>query len=187
MDFGALGDLSKSIRDGFVFDWKYSRYRQRHHGSSSRERPGERIRRVHSESRSDCHTSRGQTRLTNLVSAGERKTGGSAHAVLSFLALLFMGGNTGRLRRFSTSPALKTVAWPIGARGRKKGTGVALLRERFRRPAGTDHVRTMQAGLVKDCDFTHAEMLRLYRDLISLRKQWAQSGKLPQRPHRDPI
>ena len=41
MDFGALADLAKSICDGFVFDWKYSRYRRRHHGNSSTDRPGE--------------------------------------------------------------------------------------------------------------------------------------------------
>jgi maltooligosyltrehalose trehalohydrolase len=41
MDFGALAELSKSIGEGFVFDWKYSRYRRRHYGSSSKDRPGE--------------------------------------------------------------------------------------------------------------------------------------------------
>ncbi|MGA9815144.1 MAG: alpha-amylase family glycosyl hydrolase, partial [Terriglobales bacterium] len=39
MDFGGIADLSKSIADGFVFDWKYSRYRGRHFGSSSKHRP----------------------------------------------------------------------------------------------------------------------------------------------------
>lgn len=40
VDFGQTDHLVKAIGEGFTYDWKYSRYRQRHHGSSSAERPG---------------------------------------------------------------------------------------------------------------------------------------------------
>ncbi|MBD3316091.1 MAG: malto-oligosyltrehalose trehalohydrolase, partial [Chitinivibrionales bacterium] len=42
-DFGRLEDLEKAFRDGFVYDWRYSRSRVRHHGSSSAEVPGEQL------------------------------------------------------------------------------------------------------------------------------------------------
>ena len=39
MDFGSVGDLVKSLKEGFVYSWSYSRYRKRHHGSSSSDIP----------------------------------------------------------------------------------------------------------------------------------------------------
>lgn len=33
-DFGQLGDIAKAIKDGFVYDGKYSAFRRRHHGNS---------------------------------------------------------------------------------------------------------------------------------------------------------
>jgi len=32
-DFGRLGDITKAIKDGFVYDGKYSAFRKRHHGN----------------------------------------------------------------------------------------------------------------------------------------------------------
>ena len=39
-DFGRLEDLAAAYREGFVYDWRYSPYRRRRHGSSSADRPG---------------------------------------------------------------------------------------------------------------------------------------------------
>jgi maltooligosyltrehalose trehalohydrolase len=43
MDFGALADIEKSIRDGFVYDGRYSRFRMRTHGAPSSGLPGRRF------------------------------------------------------------------------------------------------------------------------------------------------
>ena len=34
-DFGAVSDLAKAMQEGFVYDWRYSPFRKRKHGSSS--------------------------------------------------------------------------------------------------------------------------------------------------------
>jgi maltooligosyltrehalose trehalohydrolase len=39
-DFGSIDDIEKSIRDGFVYDGKYSKFRGRTHGASSSDLPG---------------------------------------------------------------------------------------------------------------------------------------------------
>jgi maltooligosyltrehalose trehalohydrolase len=39
-DFGRFADLSKALRDGFVYDGRYSIFRRRRHGNSSARRPG---------------------------------------------------------------------------------------------------------------------------------------------------
>lgn len=38
-DFGSISDLAKALRQGFVYDWKYSHFRRRHHGNASADRP----------------------------------------------------------------------------------------------------------------------------------------------------
>ncbi len=40
-DFGKVEHLVKSVREGFAYDWRYSQYRRRRHGSSSIHLPGE--------------------------------------------------------------------------------------------------------------------------------------------------
>ena len=42
-DFGKIEHLIKALEEGFVYSWKYSTYRQRHHGNSSKDRDAYRI------------------------------------------------------------------------------------------------------------------------------------------------
>ncbi len=42
-DFGNFEDIVKAVRDGFVYDWRYSEYRKRRHGSSSRDQSPDRL------------------------------------------------------------------------------------------------------------------------------------------------
>ena len=42
-DFGRIADLGKALSDGFVYDGRYSEHRERRHGSSSRDVPGEQL------------------------------------------------------------------------------------------------------------------------------------------------
>ncbi len=99
MDFGGLAELSKSIHDGFVFDWKYSRYRQRHHGSSSKDRPGEQFVGFIQNHDQIANTSRGK-RLASLVSAGQLKLAAVLTLCSPFLPLLFMGEEYGETAPF---------------------------------------------------------------------------------------
>jgi maltooligosyltrehalose trehalohydrolase len=41
MDFGEPQQLSKSIKDAFVYDWQYSEFRKKTYGSSTKNNPGE--------------------------------------------------------------------------------------------------------------------------------------------------
>ena len=100
VDFGALADLAKSMRDGFVFDWKYSRYRRRHYRQLFAGSPGRAIRRVHPESRSDRQYQPGQT----ACHAGFSRTteaGGGPDRVLAVLAAAVHGRRIWRDRSFS--------------------------------------------------------------------------------------
>ena len=122
MDFGALADLAKSIREGFVFDWKYSRYRRRHYGSSSKDRPGEQFVGFIQNHDQIANTSRGK-RLSSLVSSEQQKLAAVAHSVLAFPAVLFMGEEYGETAPFCSSPASRIQIWPTRARRTQKELG----------------------------------------------------------------
>ncbi len=137
MDFGAVADLSKSIADGFVFDWKYSRYRRRHYGSSSKDRPGEQFVGFIQNHDQVANTSRGK----RLSSSGFRRSNRSwrrCSPELAFPAAAVHGGGIRRDRAFSLLHQLRRSRPGCGsARRAEKRNGVALLGERVRRSAGS--------------------------------------------------
>jgi maltooligosyltrehalose trehalohydrolase len=176
MDFGALGDLSKSIRDGFVFDWRYSRYRQRHHGSSSINRPGEQFVVFIQNHDQVANTSRGK-RLASLVSAGEQKLAAVLTLCSPFLPLLFMGEEYAETAPFFYFTSFEDQQLANAVReGRKKELGSHYSESDFADPqALTTFVRS-KLDWSKTAASPHVEMLRLFRDLISLRKKHASLG-----------
>ena len=123
MDFGGLAELSKSIRDGFVFDWKYSRYRQRHFGSSSKDRPGEQFVGFIQNHDQIANTSRGK-RLASLVSEGQVKLAAVLTLCSPFLPLLFMGEEYGETAPFFYFTGFKDTALANAVtEGRKRELG----------------------------------------------------------------
>jgi maltooligosyltrehalose trehalohydrolase len=176
MDFGALGDLSKSIREGFVFDWKYSRYRQRHHGSSSKERPGEQFVGFIQNHDQIANTSRGK-RLTSLVSAGERRLAAVLTLCSPFLPLLFMGEEYGETAPFFYFTSFEDRGLADAVReGRKRELGSHYSESDFADPQALTTFERCKLDWSKTATSPYAEMLRLYRDLISLRKQYPSLG-----------
>ena len=118
-----------------------------------------------------ANTSRGK-RLASLVSEGEQKLAAVLTLCSPFLPLLFMGEEYGETAPFLLLHQLRrSTSGECGERGTQKGTGIALLRERFRRPASRDHFRAYASWIgQRQRLHPHAEILRLYRDLIVFAK-----------------
>ena len=176
MDFGAIADLSKSIADGFVFDWKYSRYRRRHFGSSSKDRPGEQFVGFIQNHDQIANTSRGK-RLSTLVPAGQQKLAAVLTLCSPFLPLLFMGeeyGETVPFLYFTSfdDPGLAAAV----TEGRKKELGMHYSEGDFSDPQAPSTFERCKLDWSKTAISPHAEILRLYRDLISLRKRHPSLG-----------
>ena len=126
-DFGALADLAKSIREGFVFDWKYSSYRQRRYGSSSKNRPGEQFVGFIQNHDQVANTSRGK-RLSALVSLEQQKLAAVLTLCSPFLPLLFMGEEYGETAPFLFFTSFEDPHLVNAVReGRKRELGRALL------------------------------------------------------------
>jgi maltooligosyltrehalose trehalohydrolase len=176
MDFGTLADLAKSICDGFVFDWKYSRYRRRHHGNSSTGRPGEQFVGFIQNHDQIANTSRGR-RLASLVSSGEQKLAAVLTLCSPFLPMLFMGEEYGETAPFLyfTSFEDRNLAQAV-TEGRKKELGSHYSESEFFDPQALSTFEKCKLDWSKIVITPHAEILRLYRELISLRKQHASLG-----------
>jgi maltooligosyltrehalose trehalohydrolase len=171
MDFGGIADLSKSIADGFVFDWKYSRYRGRHFGSSSKDRPGEQFVGFIQNHDQIANTCRGK-RLSTLVSAGRQKLAAVLTLCSPFLPLLFMGEEYGETAPFLYFTSFDDPDLAAAVReGRKKELGKHYSASEFADPQARDTFERCRLDWSKTAISPHGEILRLYRDLISLRQQ----------------
>ena len=171
MDFGTLDDLSKSIDEGFVFDWKYSRYRQRHHGSSSKDRPGEQFVGFIQNHDQIANTSRGK-RLGSLVSPGQQKLAAVLTLCSPFLPLLFMGEEYGETAPFHYFTSFEDTDLASAVReGRKRELGSHYSESDFADPQAVSTFEKCKLDWSKIAISPHPEILRLYRDLIALRRQ----------------
>jgi maltooligosyltrehalose trehalohydrolase len=171
MDFGTLADLAKSIREGFVLDGKYSRYRCRHYGSSSTTRPGEQFVGFIQNHDQIANTSRGQ-RLSSLASLEQQKLAAVLTLCSPFLPLLFMGQEYGETAPFFFFTSFEDSALANAVReGRKRELGAHYSERDFADPQAERTFERSRLDWSKPGVSPHAGLLRLHRDLISLRKQ----------------
>jgi maltooligosyltrehalose trehalohydrolase len=176
MDFGTMGDLAKSIRNGFVFNWRYSRYRRRHYGSHSKTRPGEQFVGFIQNHDQVANTSSGK-RLSSLVSAGQQKLAAVLTLCSPFLPLLFMGEEYAETAPFLFFTSFEDPGLVSAVReGRKKELAAYYLENEFIDPQAPSTFEQCKLDWSKLAVPRHAEMLRLYRDLIVLRKRQLSLG-----------
>jgi len=173
MDFGRLADLAKSIREGFVFDRKYSQYRRRHYGSSSKDRPGEQFVGFIQNHDQVANTSRGK-RLCSLVSSEAQKLAAALTLCSPFLPMLFMGEEYGETAPFLFFTSFENPDLVNAVReGRKKELGAHYSERDFADPQAPTTFERCKLDWSRPGLPPHARILRLYRDLIALRKQHA--------------
>jgi maltooligosyltrehalose trehalohydrolase len=105
-DFGSTADLCKAFREGFVYDWRYSPYRQRRHGSSSREQPARQFV-VCSQNHDQIGNRMQGERLITVAGFAAAKTAAAAVLFSPYIPLLFMGEEYGE-----EAPFLFFVSFP---------------------------------------------------------------------------
>ncbi len=98
-DFGALADLAKACREGYVYTGQYSRYRRRRHGSPSKHVPPGRFV-VFSQNHDQVGNRARGDRLGSLVPAAKLRVAAVAVLLSPFIPLLFMGEEYGERAPF---------------------------------------------------------------------------------------
>ncbi|MGA9632927.1 MAG: malto-oligosyltrehalose trehalohydrolase [Candidatus Acidiferrales bacterium] len=89
-DFGGIGRLAAGLREGFVYSGQYSAFRQRSHGNSARDLPGERFV-VFSQNHDQVGNRMLGERLSSLVGFESLKLAAGAILLSPFVPLIFMG------------------------------------------------------------------------------------------------
>jgi len=98
-DFGRIEDLAGALRNGFVYDWRYSRHRKRHHGSSSVDRPAEQFI-VCVQNHDQVGNRMNGERLSAMVSFEAQKLAAGILLLSPNIPLLFMGQEYGEPNPF---------------------------------------------------------------------------------------
>ncbi len=98
-DYGQLGHLVKAFREGFVYSGEFSHYRQRRHGTSSRDIPAERFV-VFAQNHDQVGNRAKSDRLSRIISLEALKLAAGIVLLSPFVPLLFMGEEYGETAPF---------------------------------------------------------------------------------------
>ncbi len=171
MDFGSLGDLGKSIGEGFVYDGKYSHNRRRRHGNSSAGRPGEQFVPCIQNHDQIANTSKGE-RLASLVSMEKQKLAAAVLLCSPFVPLLFMGQEYGETAPFLFFTSFEYPGLVEAVRaGRRQEFAAYYAEADFPDPQAEATFQLCRLDWTKPAASPHLEILSLYKDLLALRKR----------------
>jgi maltooligosyltrehalose trehalohydrolase len=170
MDFGSLGQMAKALREGFVYTWEYSKYRERMHGSSTAERPPSQLV-VFSQN----HDQVGNRMLGDRLAANlppEKLRLAAAMVLLSpNLPLLFMGEEYGEKAPFQyfvshTDPGLVEAV----RKGRREEFSKFLWQGELPDPQSEETFNRSKIDPEIRHEGSHKEIFEFYKALIALRK-----------------
>ena len=170
--FGRLADIRKAVVEGFVFDGRYSAYRGRRFGNSSKDEPGQKFVAFLQNHDQVANTFQGR-RLSTLVSMEQYKLAVALLLCSPYLPLLFMGeefADTAPFLYFTShsDPALAKAV----TEGRRSEYADFAVEGEFFDPQSPDTFQKSKIAWALAGEPHHAGILRLYRELIALRKRW---------------
>jgi maltooligosyltrehalose trehalohydrolase len=169
--FGKLQQVRKAIVDGFVYDGIYSAHRGRRFGSSSARQPGKRFVAFIQNHDQIANTFQG-ARLPAILSLEHYKVAVALLLCSPYLPLLFMGDEFADCAPFlyftsHTDPELARAV----SDGRRREFADFALAGVFHDPQSTKTFEESKITWSLIEQPPHSDVLRLYRDLISLRKR----------------
>ena len=177
-DYGEFHQLVKSYTEGFVYSGEYSKYRDRRHGSSTRDIPAERFV-VFSQNHDQVGNRMLGERLTQLVSFEKLKLAAGSVLLSPFIPLIFMGEEYGEEAPFQyfishSDPELIEAV----RKGRREE--FAAFEWNLEPPDPQDQATFHRAKLNHQLRHggRHRILREFYRELIRLRKALAPLARL---------
>lgn len=172
-DFGTLQDLRKAICEGFVYDGRYSRYRRRRHGSSSKGRPGRQFVAFIQNHDQIANASQGK-RLSGLVSIEQQKLAAAVLLCSPYLPLLFMGQEYGETAPFLYFTSFDDPGIGEAVReGRRREFAAFQAGGEFADPQAPETFARSRLDWTLAEKPPHQALLRFHRDLLALRRRHA--------------
>jgi maltooligosyltrehalose trehalohydrolase len=172
-DFGRVADLAKALEEGFVYDGRYSAYRRRRHGSSSREIAGDRFVAFIQNHDQIANASLGR-RLCELVSRDAEMLAAVLLVCSPFVPLLFMGQEYGETAPFLYFTSHGDAALIDAVRKGRRDEYAAFYREaEFPEPQDPLTFARSKIRWERASEPAGAAMLDFYRRLLWLRRRYA--------------
>jgi len=172
-DFGRLQDLSLSWREGFVYSGRYSAYRRRRHGNSSRAVAARQFV-VFAQNHDQIGNRMHGERLTQLITFEQLKLAAGVVLLAPFIPLLFMGEEYGEVAPFAyfidhSDPDLVEAV----REGRRREFAAFGWQENP--PDPQDEATFQRAKLNPNLCLQghHRVLMSFYRELIRLRKTYS--------------
>ena len=172
-DFGRVADLCKALRQGFVLDGGYSRYRRRRHGMASLGRPGRQFVVAVQNHDQVANASAGR-RLGALVPPAAERLAAAVLLCAPNPPLLFMGQEWGAATPFHyfTSHSDPAVARAV-SEGRRRELLSLQNGAHFADPQAESTFVASRLDWAEAQRAPHAGLRRWYRDLLALRREQA--------------
>ena len=170
-DFGSLEQLAKALRQGYVYDGRYSGHRDREHG-----RPAGRLSGHHLLGYAQTHDQVGNRaqgeRLSQLVSVGRQKIAAALVLTSPFVPMLFQGEEFGASTPFQyfTQHQDAELAKKVSEGRRSEFKGFGWNPEQVPDPQDAATFRRSKLRWSEMHEEPHASLLRWYKDLIALRR-----------------
>jgi len=169
-DFGITDDLAKAYQEGFVYSWKYSKYRKRHHGSSSKHLPAKRFV-VCIQNHDQIGNRMFGERLSNLVSFEALKLAAGAVILSPYIPMLFMGEEYGEQSPFQYFVSHSEQGLIEAVRkGRAEEFKSFQWKGKCPDPQAVKTFMTSKLRWDKRTKGSHITLLNYYRALLALRK-----------------
>jgi maltooligosyltrehalose trehalohydrolase len=177
-DFGRLQDLSQSWREGFAYAGRYSRYRRRRHGNSSRAIPARRFV-VFAQNHDQVGNRLCGERLTQLATFEQLKLAAAAVLLSPFIPLIFMGEEYAESAPFAYFVSHSDPELVAAVReGRRREFAAFGWQAEPPDPQAEDTFRQSKLNHSLGRKGRHEVMARFYRELIRLRKTHAGLARL---------
>ncbi len=169
-DYDGLADLRKAILEGYVYDWRFSKFRKRFHGSSSKDRPGSQFV-ISTQNHDQIANALSGKRPITLTSPGLEKVSAALLICAPNIPMLFMGQEYGATSVFTyfTDFQDRDLGKAV-SEGRRKEYE-AFLGKGFIDPQSPEAFESSKLDWKEAEQPLHQEMLKFHRDLLALRRE----------------
>ena len=173
-DFGGIGPLAATLRDGWYYQGQYSHYRQRHHGNSPRGIAASQVV-VCNQNHDQVGNRAAGERLSSLVNFESLKLAAGITLLSPFVPLLFMGEEYGETAPFQyfTSHGDPELVEAV-RRGRREEFAAFGWEAEKAVPDPQDESTFLRSkpDHSRKCEEPHRTLLRLYQNLIRTRREY---------------
>jgi len=168
-DFGSFADLAKALRDVFVYDGRYSRYRDRIHGRPVPGLPASRFLGYAQNHDQVGNRAKGD-RLSSLVTTGRAKIAAALVLTAPFVPMLFQGEEWAASSPFQFFTNHNPELGRLVSEGRRKEfAAFGWNPNDVPDPQSPETFQRSKLNWTERSQAPHAEMLDWYRRLIALR------------------